>query len=217
MGIVERRQEEKENLKNLIAEEAMSLYLEEGLDQLTIRNIAKRINYSPTTIYLYFKDKDHIFLELHDRAFAKLFQHMSQAVAIDDPLDRLARLGEEYIRFGVENPEMYDLMFILRAPMQVLKEDDCNEWKNGQAVFGLLHATVQDCLERKLFPSVDSSVLSISIWAHVHGLVSLAIRDRLLVKVPPEAIREVMHAAIVLQQRCMVDAGRFEGIKNMMS
>jgi AcrR family transcriptional regulator len=216
MGIAERRQEEREQLYRLIADTALDLYIREGPEQLTIRNIAKRINYSPTTIYLYFKDKDHLLLELHDQAFAKLFEFMHPAIEIEEPLHRLTQLGERYIRFGLENPELYDLLFIMHTPMEVLLEDDCKEWVHGKSVFQLLQQTVELCMESGQLPQADAVTLSISIWAHVHGLVSLAIRDRLLVKVPAEEVLNTLRAAMHLNQQFMFNAARFEQIKHLL-
>jgi len=216
MGISERREEEKKQLKNLIVDAAMSIYLEEGIDHLSVRNIAKRIDYSPTTLYLYFKDKDHLFLELHDRAFGILNERFQAQLEIQDPSVRLLKLGESYIRFGVENPELYDLIFIMRAPMQVLLNDDCQEWKQGQGTFSILHDTVKECIEQGQLPSGSSEVLSISIWAHVHGLVSLAVRDRLLIKVPQEQTLELLLLTLQSFLESMNNAARYDSIKNLL-
>ena len=57
MGIKERRERQKEHLREEILEAARELFLKEGVENVSMRAIAKRIEYSPTTIYLYFKDK----------------------------------------------------------------------------------------------------------------------------------------------------------------
>ena len=62
MGIPDRKEREKQELRDLILKEARALFLEEGFEKTSLRKIAERIEYSPTTIYLYFKDKNEQFI-----------------------------------------------------------------------------------------------------------------------------------------------------------
>ena len=72
MAIKERKEREKQDMRNLIIESATQLFLKQGYDKTSIRSIAEDIEYSPATIYLYFKDKDEIFYVIHENAFALL-------------------------------------------------------------------------------------------------------------------------------------------------
>jgi AcrR family transcriptional regulator len=65
MTIANRKERQKEELRGKILEAAKALFIERGFEETSIRNIAEKIEYSPTTIYLYFKDKDDIFYSLH--------------------------------------------------------------------------------------------------------------------------------------------------------
>jgi AcrR family transcriptional regulator len=143
-----------------------------------MRRIADLIEYSPTTVYLYFKDKDEIFFNLHEVGFSKLLERGKEVDAIENPLVRLRKMGENYLRFGMENPEYYDLMFIQRAPMKKLKEMGCN-WENGDAALTRLRTTLSECMEKGLIAKTDPDLVTMSVWSMVHGLVSLAIRDRM--------------------------------------
>jgi AcrR family transcriptional regulator len=178
MGIAERKEKQKLEVRKLILDASMKLFVEEGFDNVSIRRIADLIEYSPTTVYLYFKDKDEIFFNLHEVGFLKMLENGKELDAIENPLLRLRRMGENYLRFGMENPEYYDLMFIQRAPMKKLKEMGC-DWENGDAALTRLKATVSECMEKGLIAKTDPDLLSMSIWSMVHGLVALAIRDRL--------------------------------------
>ncbi|MES1159705.1 MAG: TetR/AcrR family transcriptional regulator, partial [Bacteroidota bacterium] len=177
MGIAERKEKQKLEIRKLILDASMKLFVEEGFDNVSIRRIADLIEYSPTTIYLYFKDKDEIFLNLDEIGFLKLQEYNQNLAIIENPLLRLHKMGENYLRFGMENPEYYDLMFIQRAPMNKLKEMGC-EWENGDAALTLLRTTVTECMEKGLIASTSPELVSMSVWSMVHGLVSLAIRDR---------------------------------------
>lgn len=178
MGIAERKEKQKLEVRKLILDASMKLFVEEGFDNVSIRRIADLIEYSPTTVYLYFKDKNEIFFNLDQIGFQKLLDINKNLDTIEDPLRRLHQMGENYLRFGIENPEYYDLMFIQQAPMVKLMEMGC-EWENGDAAMTRLRTTVTECMEKGLIAATSPELVSMSVWSMVHGLVSLAIRDRM--------------------------------------
>lgn len=173
MGIAERKNKEKEELKALILKAAHELFIEKGIDETSIRNIAERIEYSPATIYLYFKDKDEIFYELHSQGFELLRSRMMVLQSVSDPLERLKALGRVYLDFAFENSEVYYLMFIARAPMQYIDKVNELHWTEGVSAFDFLVQTVAGCIEAGRFKGQDPESLSFVIWSTVHGMVSL--------------------------------------------
>lgn len=177
MTIANRKERQKEELKAKILEAAKELFIEKGYEQTSIRNIAERIEYSPTTIYLYFKDKDDIFYALHQEGFRLLNQYFRVLENVADPFERLKTIMKAYIKFALENREFYDLMFISRAPMNALKED-CEEWDEGKKSFEALVNTVTQCMELGYFEFMDPEHVSFTLWSMVHGVCSLEIRDR---------------------------------------
>jgi len=183
MGIAERKEKQKIEIRKRILEASMQLFVEEGFSNVSIRRIADIIEYSPTTIYLYFKDKDEIFFNLHEIGFQKMVEMNRELDGIQNPLLRLRKMGENYIRFGMENPEYYDLMFIQREPMKKLTEMGC-EWENGDAALTRLRNTLIEAMEKGYIAQTDPIALSLSVWSMVHGLVSLATRERLEKLVP---------------------------------
>ncbi|MFY8004175.1 MAG: TetR/AcrR family transcriptional regulator, partial [Chitinophagaceae bacterium] len=118
MGIAERKEKQKLEIKKLILEASIKLFMEEGFENVSIRKIADLIEYSPTTVYLYFRDKNDIFLHLHELGFQKMHEMNQNLQNVANPLVRLYKMGENYLQFGIDNPEFYDLMFIQKAPMQ---------------------------------------------------------------------------------------------------
>lgn len=187
MGIFERKEKQKTEIRKLILDASMKLFIEEGFGNVTIRRIADLIEYSPTTVYLYFKDKDEIFFNLHEIGFQKMQELNSNLTSINNPLLRLHKMGENYLSFGMENPEYYNLMFIEREPMKKLLEMNC-EWTNGDAAIGRLKETVSECIQKGYIAKGDAQVISLSIWSFVHGLVSLAIRERMEKFVPQKEL-----------------------------
>ena len=193
MGIVERKEKQKLEIHKQILEASMKLFVEQGFANVSIRKIADLIEYSPTTVYLYFKDKDEILFELHKIGF-QLFDAMNASLeSIQNPLLRLRKVGENYLGFGMKHPEYYDLMFVQASPMVTLSEMDCTEWKMGHMAMNQLRDTLDDCMEQGLIARTDPGILSLTIWSMMHGLVSLAISGRMEKFIPgKEYIEPVM-------------------------
>ena len=193
MGTAERREREREELKNLILDAAKELFIEKGLDQTTMRNIADKINYSVGTVYLYYKDKDAILFEINNSGFNLLKQYMAESILIsEEPYQQLVNIAHAYVKFAFENRELYDLMFIMTAPIDhVCKDKHGVEWE-GQDAFGFLQIIVQRSLDNNCIVDGDPKILSVLFWSVVHGISSLYIRDRLNVLGEPD-IEDIMN------------------------
>lgn len=178
MSISDRKEREKEELRGMILTAAKSLFLEKGVEKTSIRNIADRIDYSPGIIYHYFRDKNEIFHALHQGGFAQLMQRMQVLISVRHPMERLKAMGSIYVDFAIQNPDMYDLMFIKEAPMDHVFDTEHESWKEGGGTFNHLRATIKECIEMEYFKGHQLEPLSYMVWAMVHGLVSLSIRKR---------------------------------------
>ncbi|MDD5152182.1 MAG: TetR/AcrR family transcriptional regulator [Flavobacterium sp.] len=178
MSTADRKAREKENLKSLILNSAKKLFVEKGIEQTTIRNIAEEIDYSIGTVYVYFKDKNAILHDLHSEGFSELGGYFKELYAIINPMERLKVMGKVYIKFAIENSEMYDLMFNLKAPIDFLNAIDEEEWNEGKATFEVLNSTITQCIEQGHFKNHNSEPLSFMIWSMVHGMCCLEIRQR---------------------------------------
>jgi AcrR family transcriptional regulator len=177
MTVAKRKEKHKEDLRGKILQSARELFMTHGYEHTSIRNIAEKIDYSPTTIYLYFKDKDAVFYALHQEGFALLNQYFKSLTLVSDPFERLKATSKAYIQFAIENGEYYDLMFIVRSPMNSL-DKDCIEWKEGDSAFNFLVGTIQECIDKGYFKGMHTEILAFTVWAMVHGIVSLEIRNR---------------------------------------
>ena len=91
MGIAERKERDKEELRERILVAAKTLFLEKGVEKTSIRNIADLIEYSPGSIYHYFKDKNEIFHALHQGGFQQLMSRMEVLAAVSNPMERLKK------------------------------------------------------------------------------------------------------------------------------
>jgi AcrR family transcriptional regulator len=178
MGIPERKEREKEELRERILSAAKMLFLEKGVEKTSIRNIADQIEYSPGSIYHYFKDKNEIFHALHQGGFQQLMSRMEVLATVSNPMERLKRMGSIYVEFALENPDMYDLMFIKEAPMDHVFNSNDEQWKEGFGTFNFLRTTIKQCIHDGYFRGHEEEALSFLVWSTVHGMVSLHIRRR---------------------------------------
>lgn len=181
MGVIDRKEREKVEMKRQILDAARSLFLEQGFEKTSIRNIAEVIEYSAGTIYLYFKDKNEILFALHVEAFETLMQAMQAGIMSEaDPFERLVSLGKHYLKYAFENPELYDLMFVMTAPMETL---ECREeiWCDGERAFETLKFVVEDCMKAGYFARDNNETISVMVWSLVHGLATLHLRRRTMI------------------------------------
>ena len=195
MGIVARKEKQKQEIRSLILEASMKLFVEEGFSKVSVRKIAERIQYSPTTLYLYFKDKNEILFHCCESGFEKMLAQNIALSLISDPIERLHQMGVNYLNFGLENPEYYDLMFIQDAPMSALHDMGAG-WSSGDQSLEALKMIVQEAMEKGQLVSAKVETVAMAVWGMVHGLVSLAIRQRLDKLVPAEDMEQTMHDSL---------------------
>jgi AcrR family transcriptional regulator len=177
MGISDRKEREREEMKRKILESAKKLFLELGYEKTSIRGIAEDIEYSPATIYLYFKDKNELLFSLHQEAFVEFGKTFQKVAHLPTAFEKLIQLGYEYLNFAFSNPELYELMFLLTAPMETLEIRE-DVWEDGKNVYMGLEQLVGQCKQEGHFQEANVSELSMMIWATVHGLVTIQLRKR---------------------------------------
>ncbi len=172
MGTKERRERERLETRDKILEAAREMFATQGIEATTMRAIAQRIEYTPTAIYHHFKDKDALIIELCHSDFAKLGRQFTQMERIEDPVERLRRIGMAYVEFAIHNPHHYQIMFMTRTPVHEHPEKNPEE-----DAYGFLLATMQEGLDAGRFrPELDDAhELAQMTWSSVHGIISLQI------------------------------------------
>ncbi|CAG5007359.1 hypothetical protein DYBT9275_04028 [Dyadobacter sp. CECT 9275] len=179
MGIIERKEREREEMRGLILDAAQKLFLSQGYEKTSIRGIADAIEYSPATIYLYYKDKNELLFSLQKAAFQKMMEEFLVVQSVADPFERLVELGRQYIKYAIENPELYDLMFIMEAPMESLSCRD-EVWEDGMRSFDFLKIVIAACIQAGYFKEGhDLDNTGLTIWSYMHGLISIYLKKRM--------------------------------------
>ena len=175
MGTNERREREREELRQKILDAARELFVDEGYDAVTMRRIAERIEYSPTAIYGYFKDKEALVRELCDNHFLQLAQQFFSIAQIEDPQERLIAAGQAYVKYGVEHPHHYRLMFMTPSLPKKADESALERGNPSEDAYAFLRVTIEECMEAGMVRAdlTDPELVSQTVWAAVHGLVAL--------------------------------------------
>ena len=174
MGVKERRAREKELLRRQILSAARELFVNEGYENVSMRKIADRIEYSPTTIYLYFKDKADLLDRVCQETLLSLLNTLEQLKKDkSDPVETLKKSGRTYVEFGLKYPQDYKLTFVIRPQFQ--KGLGLQEGSIGEKVFDYLRAVVSECIQQKMFRQVDVETTGQVMWSAVHGITLLLI------------------------------------------
>lgn len=198
MGVKERREREKLETRDLILDAARELFISEGYEGVSMRKVAEKIEYSPTAIYLHFKDKEDLFRELCHEDFARLAEELNVIALNPDPAERLRELGLAYIRFGAEYPNHYKLMFMTAHPPAKLDERDQEVKGNPEKdAYALLQHLVRQAVDAGIFRDeyADVDLIAQTLWSAVHGVISLQIaksNDGWIDWVPLEPRAQVM-------------------------
>ncbi len=168
------RRGEGEKLREQILEASERLLIETGDEEaVTIRAVAEAVGVTPPSVYLHFADKDELLFAICEVHFAQLDRVTEEAAArSDDLLESLALRGRAYIRFGIEHPEQYRILF-MRRPSHTPESFQVDRLRDA-AAFGHLFEHVSKCVQAGLIDG-DPLIVSLGLWAVVHGLTSLLI------------------------------------------
>jgi AcrR family transcriptional regulator len=168
------RKGDGELLREEILEVTERLLVELGSEELvSIRVVADAVGVTPPSIYRHFIDKNHLMFEVCARVFAQLDDVLEAAMdGIDDPVDAMAARGRAYVRFGIEHPEQYRIMFMGHAQAAP------DQW--GEVITTGSFAHLMDGIQRvvdagRMAPDTDMFEMALHIWANIHGITSLLV------------------------------------------
>jgi AcrR family transcriptional regulator len=170
MGITDRKQRQKEEVRASILETAWEMIVTEGWSSFSIRKVADAIEYSVPVIYSHFENKDAILLEFNRKGFQLLAEALAEAKAAkEQPADQLRAMGRAYWDFAFANKEYYQLMFGLGIPT-------CDIAKRIPALADLMKVITDSLVamvEPGKKPGFDPWLKYQSYWSMLHGLVSI--------------------------------------------
>lgn len=180
MASTDRRSREKADVNDRILSAARDLFVANGYEQVTMRQIADAIEYTPGALYVHFKDKRDLILALCRHDFEQ-FHEALQGLLTDepDPVARIWKMGAGYIDFARRHPRHYELMFLSKCPTGVEPDPEDlarieDPSRNGYA---FLILCVHEALNAgRLRPEItDPLTVAQTLWAALHGTAALYI------------------------------------------
>ncbi len=171
----ERRERSRQETRQAILEAAVEMFEREGYEGFSLRQVAENIGYTPTTIYLYFKDKDDLLFAVCSQGFAEFTQALQTAYATHpDPLERLHALAWAYFEFGISHPLHYQVMFMQRSEWMVKASDTKGDVQGSNSFMIQMNAVVEAMKAGKMRMGDPIEATNL-IWSGIHGIVSLAL------------------------------------------
>ena len=176
MGVKERRARQKRYLRQEILDAASELFVRDGYENFSMRRIADKIEYSPTTIYIYFKDKAELLEQVCKETFARLVEKLSKIMEQPgEPIERLKRGLIAYIEFGLENPHQYRATFMMPIPEGLDEKKLRQENSPGMQAFAFLTQGITDCIKAGKMRATNVELAAQTLWGGIHGITSLLI------------------------------------------
>lgn len=160
------------SLREACVKEASSIIAGDGLEQLSLREVARRLGVSHQAPYKHFPSRDHLLAEVVSRAFADFARYLDGLRLSGDPANDLGSIGQAYVRYALQNPLQYQLMFGTPLP----DPDQHPEMlRNARHAFSILrNALLQLHAETSRSSTSDEIDLeALFVWSAVHGLASI--------------------------------------------
>ncbi len=188
MGIPERKERHRTDLKRRILEAAEELFLQDGYQNVSMRKIAEKIEYSPTTLYRFFRDKADIMDRLIGEGYRGVYQRYEEILAHrpGSPLETLNLIISEYVAFALAHPNHYQLWF---ATSELRMDNGELRMRHGGRSYHVYHVwldLIEECKAGGLLPAKDTLTQFQLIWGAVHGMISLRIHHPLFPWLPVE-------------------------------
>ena len=174
MGISDRRQREKGNIRTAILTTAWQIVKNEGWQSLSIRKIADAIEYSAPVIYDHFENKESILTEFVNEGFVLLTKKVRQAKEKhDDPVAQLKAMGDGYWNFALKNREYYRLMY--GVGMACCEGKKCNDVNDKGGFDSFILETITILIRKSKKKDINACLKYHTFWSILHGLVSIKI------------------------------------------
>ena len=202
---------EIDDFRDRLCDAAERRFAEHGAEAVTIRELAAAIGVSPMPPYRYFKDKDAILAAVRARAFdrhAAALERAYDTSPADDPLLRTNAIGEAYVRFALDHPEAYKLMFDIQQPSAGDYPDLVRAGERSRAT---MTRHVRDLMEAGLVKG-DAGLIGHLYWSALHGPLMLHFSGMLPPQYGARRLIALISKAVQRLIEDLEDEGEDEGL-----
>lgn len=171
------------SLRNEILEVSRELLIERGFGKLSMRNIAKRANVTATSIYLHFDNKDDLLLALIEESVEHLKNELvDEHDSSKDFIQQLEDLARCYIRFALERPKEYEIIYMVRP--EEMPEYPKEKFQQIRSAYELSAKIIENGQREGIIDVENPLVSAYTLWAQLHGVVSVILSKRLDTRIP---------------------------------
>lgn len=164
--------------RDLILNRACELYLREGLKGFSMRKLAKSLGVTAPALYRHFENREAVLVAVVGEAYKLFGQYLYRALAGDTPRERMRLAGEQYLAFALGNPRQYEMLYVSPGALGVDEMPEEVE-RHACATGQFWHDRVREAVDAGLLKREDPEKISVTLWAHAHGLVVLYLRGML--------------------------------------
>jgi AcrR family transcriptional regulator len=166
------------DMRDRILARACDLYLEEGLQGFSMRKLARSVGVTAPALYRHYENKERVLVAVVGEAYKLFGQFLYRSLAGHTPLERLHLAATNYLEFALGHPRQYEMLYVSPAALgldrlpQEVEEHAC---ATGQ----FWHDRVRECMDAGLLREGSPEEVSMTMWAHAHGLLFLYLRGLL--------------------------------------
>lgn len=166
-----------------------------------MRNIAKRANITATSIYLHFDNKDDLLLALIEESIEHLKNELADQIGSSkDFIQQLEDLARCYIRFALERPKEYEIIYMVRP--EEMPEYPKEKFQQIRSAYELSAEIIERGQTEGVIDVDDPLVSAYTLWAQLHGVVSVILSKRLDTRIPQDefidqAIENIIQGFII--------------------
>lgn len=171
-----------------ILSSACELYLQDGLDGFSMRKLARAVGVTAPALYRHFDSKEHVLLELVREGYQRFAHYLYRALEGRTPGERFQLAGRGFLEFALENPRLYDTLFASPDHLGWASLPDEIQ-AQGCAIGQFWNDRVRECMDAGILRKGDPREISLTLWGHAHGLLTLYLRGML--DTDEEGFREV--------------------------
>ncbi len=177
------------SLREEILEVSRELLIKEGFGKMSMRRIAERADVSATSIYLYFKNKDDLLLALIEESIENLKAALMEVVDVSKGLlMQLEDMARAYISYALNHPQEYEIIYMVRP--EEMPRYPKEKFMNIRSAYELLAGIISEGHAREQIDVEDALINAYTLWAQLHGVVSVILNKRLDTRIPQEQFIE---------------------------
>ncbi len=166
------------SMRARILAEAKDIVAGAGARAVTMRGVAARVGVTPMALYRHFPGRDALIAAIVGEAQATFLAYLQRSLAEPTAERRFFAAGDQYLAFALEHPRRYAALFTDAGPRRPEAAANDAGWEDA-VTFRFLVDRIRDCVADGVLRVDDAEDAALTVWAHVHGLVSLHLAGKL--------------------------------------